>query len=310
MYVIIMLQFTCKGVKGLEYVVTAADEGKMLRELLRQDLRLSASLMRRLKTVEDGIMLDGNRVTVRATVHAGQKLSLKTEDSASSPNIEAAAGSLDIVYEDDDLLVINKPFGMPVHPSPGHGNDTVANIMAYRAQRDGVAFVFRAVNRLDSGTGGLMCIAKNAHAAGLLSAQIGQKSIKRVYEAILVGELEQDCGTIDLPIGLCPGSGIKRCVVDTGETAVTHYRVLERACGLTRAEIELETGRTHQIRVHFSHMGHPVWGDFMYGQEQNMRGWALFSKKLTLVHPRTGETLTVCADPPEFFDRLMKNAEC
>ena len=294
----------------MEYIIAPQDEGKMLRELLRQDLRLSASLMRRLKTIPDGIMLDGERVTVRAEVHAGQKLSLKTEDSASSPNIEAAAGALDILYEDSDLLVINKPFGMPVHPSPGHGNDTVANIMAYIAQSEGVAFVFRAVNRLDSGTGGLMCIAKNAHTASLLSAQMGQKAVRRVYEAILVGELEDDRGTIDLPIGLCPGSGIKRCVRDDGETAVTHYRVLERACGLTRAEIELETGRTHQIRVHFSHLGHPVWGDFMYGQEEDMRGWALFSKKLTLRHPRTGEELTVDATPPEFFDRLMKNAEC
>ena len=293
----------------MEYIIAPQDEGKMLRELLRQDLRLSASLMRRLKTIPDGIMLDGERVTVRAEVHAGQKLSLKTEDSASSPNIEAAAGALDILYEDSDLLVINKPFGMPVHPSPGHGNDTVANIMAYIAQSEGVAFVFRAVNRLDSGTGGLMCIAKNAHTASLLSAQMGQKAVRRVYEAILVGELEDDRGTIDLPIGLCPGSGIKRCVRDDGETAVTHYRVLERACGLTRAEIELETGRTHQIRVHFSHLGHPVWGDFMYGQEEDMRGWALFSKKLTLRHPRTGEELTVDATPPEFFDRLMKNAE-
>ena len=293
----------------MEYIIAPQDEGKMLRELLRQDLRLSASLMRRLKTLEDGIMLDGERVTVRAEVHTGQKLSLKTEDSASSPNIAAAAGALDILYEDSDLLVINKPFGMPVHPAPGHGNDTVANIMAYRAQSEGVAFVFRAVNRLDSGTGGLMCIAKNAHTASLLSAQMGQKAVRRVYEAILVGELETSCGTIDLPIGLCPGSGIKRCVRDDGETALTHYRVLERSQGMTRAEIELETGRTHQIRVHFSHLGHPVWADFMYGQEQDMRGWALFSKSLTLRHPRTGEELTVNAEPPEFFDRLMKTGD-
>ena len=293
----------------MEYVITDADEGKILRELLRQDLRLSGTLISRLKTVEDGITLDGVRVTVRAVVHSGQLLRLKSEDTVSSPNIEPTCGDLDIVYEDSDLLIINKPFGMPVHPSPGHGNDTVANIMAYRAQRQGEAFVFRAVNRLDSGTGGLMCIAKNARAASILSAQMGQKSIKRVYEAVVCGDTLPDSGRIDLPIGLCEGSGIKRCVVDTGETAVTHYRVLERANGLTRAELELETGRTHQIRVHFSHLGHPVWGDFMYGEEKDMNGWALFSKKLTLRHPSSGEERSFEVPPPKFFDELMKKAE-
>lgn len=305
MYVIIMLQFTCKGVKGLEYVITAADEGKMLRELLRKDLSLSSGLMRRLKTIPAGITLDGQPVTVRATVRAGQVLRLKSEDRVSSPNIEPAEGKLDIVYEDGDLIIINKPFGMPVHPSPGHGRDTVANIMAYRAGQKGEALVFRAVNRLDSGTGGLMCVAKNARAGALLSTQMGEKSIRRVYEAVVCGEVKEDSGTVDLPIGLKPGSGIKRCVREDGESAVTHYRVLERANGLSRVELELETGRTHQIRVHFAHLGHPVWGDFMYGVEQEMRGWALFSKSLTLRHPTTNEEMVFEVPTPEFYEEIM-----
>ena len=238
-------------------------------------------------------------------VRAGQLLRLRSEDMESSPNITPTEGQLDIVYEDDDLMVINKPFGMPVHPSPGHGEDTVANILAYRAREAGEKFVFRALNRLDSGTGGLMCVAKNAHAAAALSAALGEKRIKRTYRAILEGELESGGGTIDLPIGICDGSGIKRCVRADGESAVTHYRVLERKNGLTHAEIELETGRTHQIRVHFSHLGHPVWGDFLYGEEQKERGWALFSCALELTHPRTGENLRIAAPLPDLFDRLM-----
>ena len=290
----------------MDYIIKAEDEGKMLRELLRRDLKLSATLMRRLKTVERGITLDGEQVTVRAVVRAGQLLRLRSEDTESSPNITPAEGQIDIVYEDDDLMVINKPFGMPVHPSPGHGEDTVANILAYRAQMAGEKFVFRAINRLDSGTGGLMCVAKNAHTAAALSAALGEKHIKRTYRAILEGELESDGGTIDLPIGICDGSGIKRCVRADGERAITHYRVLERKNGLTHAEIELETGRTHQIRVHFSHLGHPVWGDFMYGEERAARGWALFSCALELTHPRTGERVCVSAPLPELFERLMK----
>ena len=288
------------------YIIKPEDEGKTVKDILYNRLRLSSTLTRRLKTIPDGITLDNVHVTVRATVKNGQTLSLKTEDMQSSPNITPTEGQLDIVYEDDDIIIINKAFGTAVHPSPGHGSDTVANILAWRASEQNVPFVFRAVNRLDSGTGGLMCIAKNADAGAKLSTNMAQKSIRRTYEAVLCGEMANDFGTIDLPIGICPGSGIKRCVRPDGESAVTHYKVLGCKNGFTRAEIELETGRTHQIRVHFSHLGHPVWGDFMYGEETSFRGWALFSKSISFIHPATGKVISLSAAVPEFFDKLME----
>jgi len=289
----------------MEYHISEKYDNISVKDFLRRELKLSQTLLRRLKTLPDGIVLDGRRVTVRAILKAGQTLSLHTEDVDFSPNVEPKEGSLPIVFEDESIIIINKPFGMPVHPSPGHSDDTVANILAFRAQKEGKPRVFRAVNRLDSGTGGLMCVAKNARAAALLSAELNEKAISRTYEAVLCGKLEHDEGTIDLPIGICDGSGIKRQVRVDGQPAVTHYRVLERKEKLTRAEIRLETGRTHQIRVHFSHLGCPVWGDFMYGREEDFRGWALFSKELSLRHPDTGEQMTFSAPLPSLFAELM-----
>lgn len=289
----------------MEHIITESQDGRLLKDLLRSDLGLSASLVRRLKTLPMGITLDGEQVTVRAVVRCGQVLGLKSEDEDYSQNIEPVPGELPILYEDGDIIIINKPFGMPVHPSPGHGRDTVANILAWRFRQENRPFVFRAVNRLDSGTGGLMCVAKNARAAAALGSNMAQKSIRRTYEAVLEGELKEDSGTINAPIGLAEGSGIKRCVRDDGEEAVTHFRVLERKNGLTRAEIELETGRTHQIRVHFSHLGHPVWGDFMYGTETEFSGWALFSKRIRLLSPTGGGETDICAPVPDLFDSLM-----
>ena len=139
----------------------------------------------------------------------------------------------------------------------------------------------------------------------MLGEALKTKDVKRVYEAVLVGELPQDSGTVDAPIGLCEGSSLKRCVRPDGEGAVTHFRVLERKNGMTRVEAELETGRTHQIRVHFSHLGYPVWGDFLYGEEKDFRGHGLFSKRIEFVHPKSGEAMVFEAPTPEIFDKLM-----
>lgn len=289
----------------MEYIITEDQEGKTVKDFLRRECNLSSTLLRRLKTIPDGITLDGTQVTVRAVLKEGQMLCLKTEDEQSSENIIPTEGEADILFEDDRLMIINKPFGMPVHPSAGHSTDTLANILAWRFEKLGVPFVFRAVNRLDSGTGGILCVAKNAHTANVLGEALKGKAIKRVYEAILVGELPQNSGTVDAPIGLCDGSSLKRCVCPDGERAVTHFKVLERKNGMTRVEVKLETGRTHQIRVHFSHLGYPVWGDFLYGEETDFHGHGLFSKRLEFVHPESGETVVFEAPAPEFFVKLM-----
>lgn len=293
----------------MEYIITQETAGKSVKDFLRRDCNLSSSLLRKLKTIPHGITLDGKQVTVRAVLEAGQTLCIKDEDLSSSENILPTEGFVDIVYEDDSLMIINKPFGMPVHPSAGHGDDTLANILAGRFKKEGVPFVFRAVNRLDSNTGGLMCVAKNAHSAKVLSEKLNEKAIKRVYEAILVGTLKEKEGTIDAPIGMLEGSSLKRCVRPDGERAITHYTVIEEKNGLTRAEIILETGRTHQIRVHFSDLGCPVWGDFLYGTEKDFKGHALFSKKIEFLHPLTQKNICINVPVPELFDLLMEKGK-
>ena len=289
----------------MEYIINEDQAGKTIKDFLRRDCNLSSTLLRRLKTIPNGITLDGVHVTVRAVLSTGQRLCLKTEDEYGSENITPTKGDVDIIFEDQSLMIINKPFAMPVHPSAGHGDDTLANLLAWRFEKMGVPFVFRAVNRLDSNTGGLLCVAKNAHTAKVLSASLSGKAVKRVYEAILVGELEQDSGTIDAPIGMQEGSSLKRCVRPDGERAVTHFKVLERKNGKTRVEVELETGRTHQIRVHFAHLGYPVWGDFLYGEETDFGGHALFSKRIEFIHPHTHENVSFEAPVPNFFKELM-----
>ena len=289
----------------MKYIITRDQAGKTVKDFLRRDCRISSTLLRRLKTIPDGITLDGEHVTVRAVLSEGQTLCLKDEDLSSSENVVAAAGEVDIVYEDESLMIINKPFGMPVHPSAGHIDDTLANILAWRFEKDGVPFVFRAVNRLDSGTGGLLCVAKNAHCAKILSSALANNEVDRTYQAVLVGELPQNSGTIDAPIGLCDGSSLKRCVREDGERAVTHFKVLQRKNGKTRVEVSLETGRTHQIRVHFSHLGYPVWGDFLYGEETDFRGHGLYSCKMAFTHPINGENMIFEGTIPPIFDDLM-----
>ncbi len=284
----------------MEITVTAEMDGKSVKSVLAA-VNMSSTLLRRLKRRERGITLDGEPVTVRAVVKEGQTLSLKTEDGAFSETVVPQKGPLDIVFENESILVINKPFGTAVHPHPGEYENTLANFVTGHYAEKGEKAVFRPVNRLDKNTGGLMVVAKNAFAASLLSKDLAEKAIKRVYCAVVCGIVPDDAGVIDKPIGKCEGHGIKRRVSPDGERAVTRYKVLARGKAHTLVEIELETGRTHQIRVHFADMGHPVLGDFMYGKEEDFCGQALFSRKTELSDPDTGKKLSFALDIPEFF---------
>lgn len=292
----------------LELTVSPADEGLPVKTLLRQRLELSTNLLRRLKQVPDGILLDGAHVTVRTKVRAGQVLSvLREPDTGRQSPVLPQTGRLDILYEDDDLLVVNKPAGMPVHPSPGHAQDTLANYVRGHYEAQGVRRLFHPINRLDRGTSGLLCIAKTQLCAQRLGAQLQRREIRRTYYALVAGSGLPDRGTIDLPIGRKPGAGIAREVRPDGERAVTHFSVLERRRHAMLLELQLETGRTHQIRVHCSHLGHPVLGDFMYGTEYPwLDGQALHACGLELAHPITGETLSLKAPPPWYFAALLE----
>ena len=293
----------------LQYLCAPGDEGLEVLTLLRREMHLSTNLLRQLKVTEQGILLDGVRVTVRQRVQPGQVLSVMREpDSGRERRVEPREGPLDIVYEDADLMILNKPAGLAVHPSPGHyDGDTLGNRVVWHLARGGETPTFRAINRLDRGTSGLMTCAKNKLAAQRLEEQLAQKGIRRTYHAVCEGTSLPEHGVIDLPIGKAEGKGIMRCVRADGQRAVTHYRVLAEQNGRTLLEIQLDTGRTHQIRVHFSHLGHPLCGDFMYGRElPGIAGFALHSCAITLTQPTTGRALAFSAPDPAVFARLLE----
>ena len=293
----------------LQYICTREDDGLEVLTLLRRELHVSTNLLRQLKVTDNGITLDGVRVTVRHTVRPGQELSILREpDSGKERRVEPMEGPLDVVYEDGDLMILNKPAGLAVHPSPGHyDGQTLANRVVFYLAQTGQNPTFRAINRLDRGTSGLMTCAKNKLAAHRLEALLASDGIRRTYHAVCEGTGLPESGTIDLPIGKAEGKGIMRCVREDGQRAVTHYKVLKEQNGRTLLEIRLETGRTHQIRVHFSHLGHPLCGDFMYGQEiEGMKGCALHSCAITLTQPSTGEPLAFTAPDPPVFVKLLE----
>lgn len=290
-----------------EYTVTAEDEalGLNLGKLARQRLGASATLLRQLKRVEDGIWLDGLPVYVNVLPKAGQIISLAGGREQNSENIIPQQGEVDIAYEDELMLIVNKPGGMPVHPSRGHPQDTLANYVAGMFERRGETFIYRAINRLDRGTSGLMCIAKTKYSSAILAKALWSGNIEREYYALCEGCPDPEAGTIDLPLGRREGFGIQRCVdYENGQSAVTHYRMVRKndSCALVR--LRLETGRTHQIRVHMAHTGHPLIGDFMYGHElEDYDRVALHSTYIRVT--LADRVVELETPPPESFGRFI-----
>lgn len=219
--------------------------------------------------------------------------------------------NLDIVFEDDDVIVVNKPQGMVVHPAPGHENGTLVNGLLDHAPLATVNGELRPgiVHRIDKDTSGLLMVAKNDQAMLSLSAQLKAKTNQRKYLAIVHGNFKEEDGTINAPIGRSKKDRKKMDIVEDGRPAVTHFKVLERFTDYTLIECELETGRTHQIRVHLKYIGHPVAGDPLYGPRNTLKGNGQFlhAKLLGFKHPRTGEELVFEVDPPQIFqDTLSK----
>ena len=223
---------------------------------------------------------------------------------------------LDIAYEDDDLLVINKPKGMVVHPAPGNPDGTVVNAVLYHCgdSLSGIGGAFRPgiVHRIDKDTSGLLIIAKNDRAHLYLSEQLKDHTLSRTYEAVVIGNLKEDCGTVDAPLGRSPKDRKKMAIVPDGRRAVTHYEVIARYPGYTHVRCKLETGRTHQIRVHMAHIGHPILGDTVYGHKKKELGQesqCLHAGILCFSHPRDGHPVMVMADLPEYFKDVLAKLE-
>lgn len=288
------------SIRTLNYTVEEEFDGCRADTTLRQKLCISGSLLKDLKKYEDGILLDGKHIRTIDAVSAGKTLTVNIHDTISE-NIEAQDIPLDVVYEDEDILIVNKPPHMPVHPSMGHFIGTLANAVMYHYAQNGEQHMFRAVNRLDGDTSGVMCIAKNAYSHALLGETLHTKGFERRYTAIVEGIPAQDkvWHTIDAPIARI--DFMKRAVREDGQHAVTHYRVLDTFDKWSLVELRLETGRTHQIRVHISHIGHPLLGDWLYGTENKelFARHALHSSYLRLIHPVTKTEMEFSAPPAE-----------
>ena len=282
--------------------------GADVNSLLRRRLGLSGTVLRRIKWLPDGITVDGVRVTVRYRVQPGQTLSVRISDPDSAGQPVPVDGPVDVVWEDADLAVVNKAPGVLVHPSHGHFDDTVGNYLMARWRKNGEEAGFHPVHRLDKGTTGLLAVAKHPYGQEKLKEQLHTGDFRRVYLAVCDGIPAPPEGIIDAPIGAVPGSLIAREVRADGKAARTHYRVLRTSGARSLVELELETGRTHQIRVHMAHIGCSLTGDFLYGTEDHdlISRPALHSSRLELTHPVTGERLALSLPLPEDMARLLR----
>lgn len=290
----------------MDLIIDKSCDNMSLKDYLYNVLRFSTALVKRLKYLDDGILLNGAHVTVRHILKTGDTLSLAYDDTDVEicDNITPCELPLSVIYEDEHIIALDKPTGMPTHPSHNHHTDTLANALAYYFAKQSRPFIFRAINRLDADTSGIVLVAKSKHASHLLTKELQADGFVKEYIALLHGRLEDD-GEIDLPIMRAHNSTMLR-VVDTEQTplskrALTRYRIIksEGVCSLVCASPI--TGRTHQLRVHFSHIGHPIFGDGLYGKTSDGSDFtrlALHCKSLSFKHPFTGERLTLCAPVP------------
>ena len=293
--------------RRLELPITAELAGTKVDTLLKKHLGLSGTVVRRIKWLPEGILVDGVRVNTRYCPTQGQVLSVQLSDPERRSGILPAPGPVDIVFEDRDVIVLNKAPGLSVHPGPGHFSDTLGNFLLYYYDQSGQDCDFHPVHRLDRGTSGLMVAAKHPHAQEVLKNQLHTEDFRREYLAVCEGVPAPLSGTIDAPLGPKPGSLVEQMVREDGKSARTHYRVREEKNGRALLHLKLDTGRTHQIRVHMAHLGHPLTGDFLYGTEdQNLIPRpALHSAFLSFRHPISGEKLDFSLPLPEDMERLL-----
>ncbi len=285
----------------LTYTITLEHDGMTVQDYLRQVHGYSRRILTRLKQTRGDILLNGNHIRMVDAIQTGDVIEIKLyEETYITPNDSL---TVPIAYQDKDIIIYNKPANMPVHPSRKHQSDTLANVYRYHMLQGGVEATFRPINRLDRDTSGLCVIAKNALAASKISGNLNKE-----YTAIVCGRVSPLSGTIDAPIVRLDDFYIQRAVREDGQRAVTHYKVEYQNEKYSLVRIRLETGRTHQIRVHFSYLGYPLAGDDMYGGSiDDINRQALCCNQVDFLHPITNEQVKTCINIHEDMQKLIQN---
>ena len=295
-----------------EWIAAPEDAGARLDAFLAGKMEKTRSSVQKL-IEEENVRLNGAPAAKNARLREGDRVEA-TEPPPEALDVKPQNIPLDIVYEDQDLLVVNKPKGMVVHPAAGNPDGTLVNALLFHCgdSLSGINGVIRPgiVHRIDKDTSGLLIVAKNDRAHQSLAEQIAVHSFTRIYNAVVYGIVKEEEGTVSAPIGRHPTDRKRMAVLSSGgREAVTHYRVLERFPGFTLVECRLETGRTHQIRVHMAHIGHPVAGDPVYGPKKcitELQGQCLHARVIGFIHPATGEYLEFDSGLPPYFERFLE----
>ena len=279
-----------------------------VKEVLKAEFSMSDRLLLKLKKL-DKIYLNGNVTSVNHPVLENDLIECYLDYEEDNSNIVPTEMPLNIIYEDEAYIVVNKPAGIPVHPSMDHYTDSLSNGIAFYFNQIGLKKKIRPVNRLDKDTSGIVIFAKNEYIQECLVRQMKSKEFIKKYIAVVTGSLDNLEGTINAPIARKEGSIIERCVSETGDIAITHYKVLKRKPNFDIVECILETGRTHQIRVHFAYLGHSLLGDTLYGTSSNLiNRQALHAYEVEFTHPLSKKKVKYITTVPEDLNKLMENA--
>ena len=293
--------------RNIDYIIDEDSAGLRVEQFLRRK-RYSGQNLSEIKRMPKSILVNGVHYYMRQELSTGDHLQVRICETKNSEKIPPTNLPLDIIYEDEYLLVLNKPAGMPIHPSLNNYTNSIANALAYYFQSQGKPFIFRCCNRLDRDTSGLTIVSKHLVSGSILSDMTKYREVHREYLAIARGSVTPSEGTIQAPLGRKGGTIIERTVDwEHGEDAVTHYKVVKEANGHSLVSLRLETGRTHQIRIHMKYLGYPLIGDYLYNPDMEyMTRQALHSHHMEFTHPITGEHMSFTAPLPEDMARVMQ----
>ena len=291
--------------RNIDYIIDEDSAGLRVEQFLRRK-RYSGQNLSEIKRMPKSILVNGVHYYMRQELSTGDHLQVRICETQNSEKIPPTKLALDIIYEDEDLLVLNKPAGMPIHPSLNNYTNSMANALAYYFQSQGKPFIFRCCNRLDRDTSGLTIVSKHLVSGSILSDMTKYREVHREYLAIARGSVTPSEGTIQAPLGRKDGTIIERTVDwEHGEDAVTHYKVVKEANGHSLVSLRLETGRTHQIRIHMKYLGYPLIGDYLYNPDMEyMTRQALHSHHMEFTHPITGAHMSFTAPLPDDFHNL------